>query len=608
VCGIVGIVGRDGFVPERSVLEAMAGQIAHRGPDGEGYAIHGPVGLGHRRLAIIDPVGSPQPMTSADGRHVLVFNGEILNFRELRERHRLSARTNGDTEVLLELIARRGPGVLAELRGQFAFACLDTATNTVLLARDRMGILPLFHTTTADGFVFASEVKAMRPAMTSLDVDQLSLADYLLQQAVPAPHTLYRGVQKLRPAHWMRVGTSGVVEEGAFWSLTSSRTPLRLSPSSAVDALEEVLAQAVEESLIADVPVGAYLSGGVDSSLTVALAARANKAERLKTFSAGFPGSPDDETSFARRVSRHLGTEHHEVAVNPEDFYEDLQRLIWFRDVPISQTSDVAVAALARLASKHVKVVISGEGSDELFAGYPKYRLARVTRAAGVVPVGLREPVLALARRTVGARRDRVATAIRALEGRTEWDRIRGWFAPFSVAEVEVLAGTSGRTTTPFVELDGDAVRRLGLVDLSSWLADNLLERGDRMTMASSLELRPPFLDNRVVEFALALPSNVKLHRGVPKWPVKELAKRFVDADIADRPKVGFKVPLSEWFRGKLEAPLRDLLTGPDSHVASWLDRQAVETLVDDHVAGRRDLGKQLWPLFSLELWARTLL
>jgi asparagine synthase (glutamine-hydrolysing) len=399
-----------------------------------------------------------------------------------------------------------------------------------------------------------------------------------------------------------------VIEEGTFWSLTARRSPLRLSPADSVDALEAVLSPAVEESLIADVPVGAYLSGGVDSSLTVALAARANKAQRLKTFSAGFPGSPDDETSYARRVSRLLGTEHHEVAVDPEDFFDDLQRLIWYRDLPISETSDVAVAALARLASQHVKVVISGEGSDELFAGYPKYRLARLTRAVGVVPGALREPVLSLARRTVGARRDRLATAIRAMEGRTEWDRIRGWFAPFSAAEVEALAGTPGRTVRPFVHLDGDAVRRLGLVDLSSWLADNLLERGDRMTMASSLELRPPFLDNRVVELGLAMPSSVKLHRGETKWPVKELAKRFVDADIVDRPKVGFRVPLSDWFRGKLEAPLRDLLTGSGSRVASWLDRPTIEAMVADHVAGRRDVGKQLWPLLSLELWARSLL
>ncbi len=608
MCGIVGMVHRDGRPAEVAVLRAMADAIIHRGPDGDGYFADGPVGLGHRRLAIIDVAGSPQPMASDDGRYVIVFNGEILNYQELRTRFALPCRTNGDTEVLLRLLVTKGPAALAEIRGQFAFALYDNVEGTVLLARDRMGILPLFYAEARLGIVFASEVKALRPALGTLSLDETSLADYLLQRAVPAPHTLYEGVRKLRPGCWIRIERDGRLSHGTYWSLTEGRSSINLEPAAAVDRLEQLMELAVSESLVADVPVGAYLSGGVDSSLTVALAVKAAKAERLKTFAAGFANSADDERGFARQVSDRLGTDHHEVEVDPTSFFEDIQRLTWYRDLPISESSDVAVAALARLASEHVKVVISGEGSDELFGGYPKYKLASATRYAGAVPPILRRPLLNLGRRTVGARNDRLATALRAMEGRTEWDRIRGWFSPYSSAEVSALTGRTGRTSAPFVELRGDPIHRFGLVDLASWLPDNLLERGDRMTMASSIELRPPFLDARVVEFALALPSEMKVSKGVTKWIVKEVARRHVDANLIDRPKIGFRVPLDDWFRGTLAEPLRDLLCGSDSHVSTWLDAQAVRTMVDDHIAGRRQGAKQLWPLFSLELWARALL
>jgi asparagine synthase (glutamine-hydrolysing) len=608
MCGIAGFLELDGARPDPVVLTAMTDTLVHRGPDGAGHVVLGPTALGHRRLAIIDLAGSPQPMTSADGRFTIVFNGEILNYAELRRRHHLPSRTNGDTEVLLELLARHGTAALVELRGQFAFACHDAADGSVLLARDRMGILPLFHTTRHGRFAFASELKALWPAVGSGTLDRSALADFLLQRAVPAPFTIYDGVRKLEPGTWMRVHPDGRTATGRYWSSTEERPTLRLSPDEAVDELERLLTDALSDALVADVPVGAYLSGGVDSTVTVALAARAAKATRLATFAAGFPVAADDERSYARRVAQRLGTEHHEVVVQPDDFLADLRRLVRFRDVPVSETSDIAVAALARLAADHVKVVISGEGSDELFAGYPKYRLARALHLAGHVPAAVRSPIADLARRAARGRNDRLDTALRVAAGRTEWDRLRAWFAPFTPDEVRRLCGDEGRSAEAFLTLTGDPVARLGRLDCASWLADNLLERGDRMTMASSIELRPPFLDPRVVEFALALPSAVKLHHGVPKWPVRQLAKRFVDADIIDRPKVGFRVPIGEWFRTGLRDPLRDSLLGADAVTADWLDRTMVTRLVDDHVHGRVDHAKQLWPLFSLEIWGREVL
>jgi asparagine synthase (glutamine-hydrolysing) len=608
MCGIVGVIETGAGSPDVDLLRRMAREVAHRGPDGEGYWVQGRIGFGHRRLAIIDVAGSPQPMHSADGSHTICFNGEILNYGELRRSLAVDWSTHGDTEVLLELMAAHGPAALGRLRGQFAFALYDHTDGTVLLVRDRIGILPLFWARTATGVVFASEVKALRPALGELVIDPDSLPDSLALRAVPAPHTLFAGVHKVLPGSWVRIPPDGRVEEGRYWSLDAPRPRLDLSPLEAVDELERLLGLAVEESLVADVPVGAYLSGGVDSSVTVALAARAAKAGRLATFSATFPGSPDDEGEYARRVSARIGTDHHEVAVDPAEFWSELWRLAWYRDLPISQTSDVAVAALARLAAQHVTVVISGEGGDELFGGYPKYRLARATRAAGALPAVLRQPLVSAARRVAGPRSERLDVALRALEGRTERDRLDGWFASFSEREIARLCRGRRRAVPVGPALHGDAVTRMSLVDLSSWLADNLLERGDRMTMASSIELRPPFLDARVVEFALSLPSSIKVRGGVTKWPVKELARRFVDAEVIDRPKVGFKVPIGEWFRTSLADDVRGLLQSDASRCREWLDTSLVDRLVTDHLEGRADRSKQLWPLVSLEVWARTVL
>jgi asparagine synthase (glutamine-hydrolysing) len=600
------MMGFAGAGPELGIVERMAAAICHRGPDGEGFFADGRVVFGHRRLAIIDIAGSPQPMTSADGNFTMVFNGEILNYRQLRRELDVDWRTEGDTEVLLELIARQGVDGLQRLRGQFSFAVYDHRDGSVLFARDRLGILPLFYAIDADGLAFASEVKALRCALPALTLDQPELPAYLSQRAVPAPATLFEGVKKVLPGSWMRVQRDGRVDSGRYWSLRSRRAILELSPAAAVDELERLLASALEEALVADVPVGAYLSGGVDSTVTVALAVRAAKAKHLATFSAAFPGSDDDESPYARRVSAILGTDHHEVEVDPHSFFDELWRLSWYRDAPISETSDVAIAALAKAASQHVKVVISGEGSDELFGGYPKYRFARAGHLVGLVPTPLRKPAAQLAARAVAGHRPRIGSALRAMQGHRELDRLRGWFSPYSPDEVRRLCGRLPSDDQP--SLTGDPVQRMGIVDLGSWLSDNLLERGDRMTMASSIELRPPFLDPRVVEFALSLPSSIKLHNKTLKWPVKELAKRFVSADIVDRPKVGFRVPVSEWFRTHLSSSVRELLQSDASRCRQWLDATTIDSLVNDHLSGKADRGKQLWPLVSLEVWARTVL
>jgi asparagine synthase (glutamine-hydrolysing) len=613
MCGIAGIVRFDGAPVPEDVLAAMTALLGHRGPDGRGTWRSGPVGFGHTRLSIIDVEGSPQPMASVDDRLHITFNGEILNYRELRRQLDYPFRTNGDTEVLLALHAARGPAMVDALRGQFAFAIHDRDTDEVVLTRDHLGILPLYWYRDDSMVAFASEVKALRPALPALHVDERSIADYLARRAVPAPHTLFRGVRKLRPGHQLRIEPNGRVTEQRYWSIPAASRARGDDSSAAVQQLDEALRRSVARNLVADVPVGSYLSGGVDSSLIVALASELREGSGVQTFSAGFGDEQFDELPYAREVSRVLGTDHHEVIVSPDDFSTLWKRLAWHRDAPISEPADVAVFRLAELARRSVKVVLSGEGSDELFAGYPKYRYAPLARPITAVPAALRAPALDALQRSLPPGADRVRTMVRALGGRDGDEIIESWFAPFTASERHrLLPGVEGYGQHDVIaHAEGDLVRRMLYVDCHGWLADNLLERGDRMSMAASLELRPPFLDVDVVELAFSLPTSVKVRtrsgRPVGKWVVKELARRHLPASIVDRRKVGFRVPLASWFRTGLREFARDTLTDPDSFVSQVMDRAAVTELLDSHERGRRNEEIRIWTLLSLEVWNRAM-
>ena len=365
----------------------------------------------------------------------------------------------------------------------------------------------------------------------------------------------------------------------------------------------EGLTDSVRDALVADVPVGAYLSGGVDSSLIAALAAKERKGAGLHTFAAGFGDPRFDETSWARTVAGILGSTHHEVRVTADDFQKSWSKLSWHRDAPLSEPADVAVYSLAQRAREHVKVVLSGEGSDELFGGYPKHKFAGMTRWIGPLPA----PTLRFLERCLPASGARLGTAMRALSETTHAERIRGWFAPFTAPERAALVGRppARGAPSPYTDGHGDALSRMLYADAHTWLADNLLERGDRMSMAASLELRPPFLDHRLVELAFSLPSNVKVRGQTTKWVVKEVARQYLPNEIVDRPKVGFKVPLDDWFRGGLRDMAFDLLTGPSSFVGATFDQAVVDKLLKTHASGDRNEQPRIWTLLSLEVWHR---
>ena len=604
MCGIAGI--RDFDEPVRTAaLDAMGATLQHRGPDEHSTWTDGGVGLAHTRLSIIDLAGSHQPMRSAGDDWVLAFNGEIFNYRELRDSLHYPFHTDGDTEVILAGLSRYGIGFVSQLRGQFAFAALERATGTLHLVRDRLGVLPLFHAREGSRVLFASEPKAIIAATRRpVGVDLLSLDAYLAGRSVPAPDTLYEWIKKVAPGHRCEVKADGTLVVTRYWEPPAVDDSRRWTERDAVDAVEHAVRDAVAAALVADVPVGSYLSGGVDSSLIVAVMTSLLDGRPVETFAAGFGDPRHDELPWARRVSGLLGTSHHEVPVRAADFEHLWPRMTWHRDAPISEPADMAVFRLAEAASEHVKVVLSGEGGDELFGGYPKYRLARLLPITRVVPAGLRRRVAAAVEPRLPGRLGRARIALRTIGAPTEAEQLENWFAPCTAEERRRLLGTAAPPPRARIPVSGhDPVDRMLRFDLGSWLPDNLLERGDRMTMASSMELRPPMLDHRLVELAFSMPSSMKVRHGVTKWVLKEVARRHLPDEVVDRRKVGFRVPLDAWFRSGLRESMWDRLTGPSSFVADAFDRRQVRALLERHDSGQYNEESRLWTLMSLEVW-----
>lgn len=599
MCGIVGIRRFAGPPVKASLLREMAQTLHHRGPDDGGTWVDGSMGVGHRRLSIIDLGGSTQPMVSADGRHVLVFNGEIYNYQELRARLDYPFRTHGDTEVLLAGLIAHGEGFLDQVRGQFAFGLVHTIDGSVLLGRDPAGILPLYYHHDQHGLAFASEIKALLPALGEAQVDEASLDAYLARGAVPAPHTLFANVRKVLPGHVAHLDADGTLRIRRYAALPGRDEKLRLSPTEAVDAVHDRLKAAVAATQVADVPVGAYLSGGLDSSLITALMRQDQPKGRIETFSAGFGDPRFDELPYAKRVSDLMRTNHHVVEVRPDDFGSLWPRLTWHRDGPLSQPADIAVYRLAELARSHVKVALSGEGSDELFAGYNKYRYLRAAEVAAVAPGGAW-----LAGKLAPRSPRNVRIVLNAVASPDAQSRRESWFAPFGPdSRRDLLLAPAESRPLPWA-LDGGQVDRQLAHDFHTWLPDNLLERGDRMSMAASLEMRPPFLHRDVVDLAFRLPASVKVRWGTPKWVVRQVATRYLPSEIIDRPKVGFRVPLDAWFRGGLRGMSRDLLLASDSFASSVFDRRQVTELLDRHDGGGSEESR-IWTLLALEVWHR---
>jgi len=628
MCGIVGLIQKRGGPYPRDILERMNRLLAHRGPDDEGSRIEGNAGLAQRRLSIIDLETGHQPLSNEDGSLWIVYNGEVYNYLELRQGllergHRF--RTRSDTEVIVHLFEERGPACLAELRGMFSFAVWNRDDGSLFLARDRLGIKPLFYASLPGAFLFASEIKSLL-AHPELDpaVDPAALMDYPTYRYVPAPDTLFRNVRKLRPGHFLTLGRDGRWSETRYWDAFSPGPEADPSPvpedrRACVRRLREILQESVRLRLRSDVPLGAFLSGGVDSSAVVGL--MTGLLDRpVETFSVGFGEAEFDELPHAREVARRFRTIHREVRVRPGDIPEHLPSLIWHRDAPVSEASDVALYRVSCLARESVKVVLSGEGGDELFAGYAKYALDPLARLYQRIPAPLEGALLAWPARNLPWVPRRVKSAVRSLRIRDEGERFASYFASLDLSErARVLSpafldsvrrgpGQGPSAAAPPAGWDRrPAVDRMFYGDLTRWLPDNLLERGDRITMAASLEGRVPLLDHKLVEFAARIPPGWKRRGFRTKALLKDALADLLPPSVLRRRKVGFTVPVRAWFRGELRPWVTDILCSETTRRRGIFLHDQVEAILRRHMAGNGDYSKHLWMLINLELWFRGL-
>lgn len=615
MCGITGVLNFDASRPSPTQwLDRMLQLIHHRGPDEEGRLCDGPLAMGMRRLSIIDLADGQQPIFDESGRYGVVFNGEIYNYRELREQ--LIARghtlvTHSDTEVIVHLYEEMGADCVDELRGMFAFAIWDREDRTLFLARDRMGIKPLYFHRDHDTLIFGSEVKSIlsHPSVSAC-LDHESLATYLSLKFVPAPRTLFAGIESLPPAHCMVV-RDGEVSIRRYWDVSYAKNPEPKSEDDYADELDEKLREAIRLRLRSDVPFGAFLSGGIDSSLIVAIMSQLMD-EPVKTFSVGFSGGPDpDELPYAKMVADRYHCEHHTLTVTGKDFLDYAESVLWHLDQPIADQATVATHMVAKLARRHVKMVLTGEGGDELFAGYARY--------VGNQWSPLFRPLPAFAGRAMRLMADylpgmsRAKIALGALTQSDEATRLANWFPLLNDDLKHQLLSPLMRdhdrpTADVFTEQlkrcdSHEPLDRMLHADCNLWLPDYLLLRGDKLTMANSLEARIPFLDHPLVEFAAALPTNMKLRGKTRKYLLKKVAARYLPDEIIHRRKQGFPIPVAHWLRNEARPMMTDLLSAETIRRRGLFNVDFVERLIKRHLSGSHDHETELWGLMSIEMW-----
>jgi asparagine synthase (glutamine-hydrolysing) len=614
VCGICGIAAPPGG-PDPDVLAAMNAELRHRGPDSAGTLVDGPVALAMRRLSIIDLEHGDQPIASEDGRVHVIQNGEIYNYRELRadldrRGHRFS--TASDTEVLVHLYEERGPRFVEELRGMFAVALWDARERRLLLARDRFGIKPLYYRTTGTELSFASELGALtrQPGMsTELDLDALEA--FLAFNSIPAPLTIYGEARKLPAGHVLSWREGRVTIDRFARPSPAPAEELRTEGAATLAAeLRERLRDSVRAHLVADVPVGVLLSGGIDSSALVAFAAR-ESGERISTFSIGFEERSFDELENARLVAERYGTDHHELVLRP-DAAELLPEIVDAFDEPFADSSALPTYLVSRLAADHVKVALSGEGGDELFGGYHTYvadlLAARIGRVAAVLQPLVERLPSSSARVSFDYKAKRFAggAGLPPLEAHHAWKEI---FSPD--ARASLLDGHSRGTLDPldlyrarYAETGGaEQLARLQDVDIGIYLVDDLLVKTDRASMAHSLEARVPFLDPGVSELALSLPTHHKVRGFAKKRLLRRAVATLLPRGIVRGRKRGFSIPAAAWLRGELEPFAREILSPDAVRRQGYFRPEAVTRLLDDHVARRADLSRQIWGLVCFSLW-----
>jgi asparagine synthase (glutamine-hydrolysing) len=616
MCGIVGIVSLEGTPVFEQEVRDMCMSIAHRGPDDEGFYFGTGVGLGMRRLSIIDVESGRQPVRNEDGTVWVVFNGEIYNYRELRRELEGCGHvfyTHTDTETIVHLYEEYGTRAVNHLRGMFAFALWDECKRRLFIARDRVGIKPLYYTEMRGRILFASELKSiLQVADVDRELSWSAMSHLFTFLSTPPAESIIEGVHKLEPGHFLTAmpGRDPVIER--YWDL-------KFEPDSGrrvgyfIYRVGELLDESVRLHMESDVPVGAFLSGGIDSSAIVATAAGLSPAP-LKTFSIGFNEPEYDEREYARVVAAEFGTDHRELTLGP-DGLDQLEDIAWHLDEPFGDSSAIPTYMVSKLASESVKVVLSGDGGDELFAGYDKYLVEGRERSRTPLPAFARRALGKISRTMPDGMRGRNFLRHMSLTGAERYldactlfprDAMKKLFRPdvFELlARYEPWRATAARMESG----TGNWLSALQSLDMKNYLPLDILTKVDRMSMAHSIETRVPLLDHKLVEFAATIPPEMNLHNGTTKYVLKEAMRGILPDGIIDRPKHGFAVPLGYWFRGRLGAYVRDLLLGESASRRGFFNAPYIEELVAQHERGR-NLDLQLWTLISFELWARVFL
>lgn len=622
MCGINGILR---FRSEESVdaarLTRMREILQHRGPDGAGNALLGQIGLGHRRLSIIDIRGGTQPMANADGSIHVTYNGEIYNFRELRTRLLSLGRrfvTDSDTEVILHAYEVYGEDCVRHLQGMFAFAIWDARLKKLFLARDRLGIKPLYYAVTERELLFASEIKAILAAGgLKPELNRTILPEYLATRFVSGGETFFSGIRKLLPGHTLSWSAEAGFKLERYWRLPDSLDETGGDLARRASAVRTGLEQAVESHLMSDVPLGLFLSGGIDSTAIAALMSRMAK-DPIQSFSMGFAEPGYNELDYARLAARSVGAVHRDILVSAPQYFRAWPRLLWHEDEPIAFTSSISLYFVSRLAQQHVKVVLTGEGADELFLGYNRYRVTAWNERLGrpywaVVPRRARAGIA----RIVG----RLPRALRRYAERSflvPSPGMRGLFYENFAVFPQYLQGrllaTRGFSRDPYAEglkhyeqAPGGTLECMSYADLQTYLVE-LLMKQDQMSMAASIESRVPFLDHKFVEQAAAIPGRYKLHGWQTKVVLREALKDVVPKEILTRKKMGFPVPIGRWLRGEQAPLVEDLVLGARSLARGLFDPGFLKAMVAEHRSGTRDHGDRLWLLMNLEMWQRIFL
>jgi asparagine synthase (glutamine-hydrolysing) len=613
MCGIAGYVSSSAPA-DRQIAQRMCDRIRHRGPDDEGFYTDRQCAIGMRRLSIIDLAGGHQPISNEDGSLWIVYNGEVYNYQDLRrdliaKGHRFT--TNSDTETIVHLYEEEGVAGISKLRGMFAFAIRDTRRNELLLVRDRFGKKPLYYSAIPEGFYFGSELKCLRAAGVPMETDAEAIRLYLRFGYVPDPWSAFRGIQKLAPGHWLRLRADGNIETQCYWQAPPPREEdSEVSEAAMCEEIRHVFDESVRLRMIADVPLGAFLSGGIDSSLVVASMAMQSRLP-VRTFAMGFEDQAFNELPWARMVAKKYGTEHHEQIVKP-DAVDLVPRLIQFFDEPFSDASAIPTYLVSRFAAQSVKVVLSGDGGDEFFAGYPSFFEADRSRRLDSIPLWARaflsKTADALPYSAHGKNLLHAISRPTPLERYFESISFSAYALRQQVLNPEWMMSddaASLRATFGSAILPDryDSVSQAMHFEATAKLAGDILTKVDRMSMANSIEVRCPLLDHKLAETANRIPNNLKMSNGKGKQILLKALGERLPPELLTRPKSGFGIPLGDWLRGPLKPMLWDTLTSANFLSRGFTSKERITNVIREHESQRRDNSYFLWLLLVLQLW-----